>query len=113
LRTDHRELREFARLEFGQFKTPHSVTSVKGLPKNATGKRRRDSHDFLIRLDPTRHQCARLLLRFDHVASVATAAVTILLVASRLLQRKVKIAICLNFYRNNADRFIVHAQLAT
>ena len=54
-------------------------------------------------------EIALVLVRLDHVASVATAAVTILLVAGRVLQRDMKVAICLNFYSNNAGWFIVHA----
>jgi fatty-acyl-CoA synthase len=36
--TDEAELREFARASLAHFKAPHSVTSVKELPKTATGK---------------------------------------------------------------------------
>ncbi|PYJ80727.1 MAG: o-succinylbenzoate--CoA ligase, partial [Verrucomicrobia bacterium] len=35
---DEHELREFARANLAHFKTPHSVTFIKELPKTATGK---------------------------------------------------------------------------
>ena len=37
-RADESELREFARANIAHFKTPHSVTFIKELPKTATGK---------------------------------------------------------------------------